>query len=72
MGRAIPPTAEASAVAAYNWRQRAKQLSAIAKAMGDTPAAAVLRERAAEYLRRADVGELHRKRGSPERGGNHP
>lgn len=58
-------TRDASAVDAHNWRQRASQLAATARAMGSGEASKVLLERAAEYLRRAEHGEAHIKREGP-------
>jgi hypothetical protein len=58
-------TRDASGVDAHNWRQRASQLAATARAMGSSPASKVLLERAAEYLRRAEHGEAHIKSEEP-------
>lgn len=58
-------TRDASAVDAYNWRQRASQLAATARAMGSGPASKVLLDRAAEYIRRAEHGEAHIKKEGP-------
>lgn len=56
------PKLNPATVATHNWEQRAKQLFAIAETMGDTPAAAVLRDKAEAYLRQAKAGNLHAKR----------
>lgn len=61
MERARPTLSDAQSVAAYNWQLRADQLNNIAKAMGDTPAARVLQQRATEYLLRAQAGDPHDK-----------